>query len=117
MSSGTLITALIDGLAAKAGVQLNSISYDVADKTSSYTQTRALAYNDALNKAKDYASALGVTIGAPITLTDSYGSNGPVFYNQNRVTFAAAAEAYTPTSISVGNVDISYNIDAVFKYA
>lgn len=51
---GPKISKIIDDLATVNGIQLNSLSFDIKDKTVVLQKARNLAFQSAQNKAKDY---------------------------------------------------------------
>ena len=57
------MATLIDALAKINGINIDSVTFDVSDKTSLETQARESAYLDAKIKAEDYASLAGKTLG------------------------------------------------------
>lgn len=109
-SNGTIVGKIYDGLAQVKDITINGLTFDVRDKTISFIIARKLAYDDAKIRANDYLSAAGVFLGSPITITDSIQTaplviNGPYSYY------------YPPsTAVSVGKINIRYNIDVVFTF-
>ena len=69
--NGTFIGTLYDSLAKIDSININNLNFDLKNKTASLVQARKLAYDAATKKAKDYASAAGVTVGSPVTVVDS----------------------------------------------
>lgn len=70
---GPKISRLIDDLVSVNGISLNSLSFDIKDKTVSYQKARNLAFQNALSKAKDYGEALYMKVGKVLNLRDSLG--------------------------------------------
>ncbi len=62
-SKGTKVGTLVDALAQVNGLSINQVSFDIKDKTPLQTQARASAFNDAKEKAADYASFAGLRAG------------------------------------------------------
>lgn len=116
-STGTAVGALYDGLARVSDISINGLTFDLQNKTKSYINARKLAYENALQKANDYLSAAGVTLGAPVTLTDSY-SSAPVATPMASPMFKTlASSSDVATTVSVGTIAINYNIDVVFSFS
>ncbi|MFM7859612.1 MAG: SIMPL domain-containing protein, partial [Flammeovirgaceae bacterium] len=62
-NDGQRISRLIDALATVNGIQINGISYDLADKTKAFAQARQAAYKNAQDKARDLTDALAISLG------------------------------------------------------
>lgn len=54
-SKGEKLGLLIDQLSTITGIIIDSVNFDIRDKTPLQKQARAAAFNDASQKAKDYA--------------------------------------------------------------
>lgn len=103
-------------MAAINGITINGLSFDISDKKQLTSTARASAYADALAKAKDYASFAGLTLGNAVTITDAAVASPPprpfpVFGAQ-----AAFAKSDQTTTVTVGNVDVSYDLSVVFAF-
>ena len=116
-SNGSTLGKIYDGLAQISDITINSLSFDLQDKTSSYVQARKLAYDNAVLKAKDYTNAAGVTLQSPLTVTDSF-SIAPVATPYARDTPSLSAfKVAVPTTVSVGTIVINYNVAVAFLFA
>lgn len=116
---GTNIGKLIDDLATVNGIILNGLSFQVQDQTQELADARAKAFANAKNKAMDYATALQLSLGQIVSVTDSY-SNAPVTTPVNdlpMLSLGQAAPSKVPTTINVGTVSISYNMQAVYSFS
>ena len=73
------LSDVIDAAAAAGGnsIVINSIQFMIDDTTPLQTQARSLAVKDAEAKAQTLAEASGVTLGEPITITESTYFEGP----------------------------------------
>ena len=60
---GENIASLVDALGQINGISLNSINLNIKDKSSLQDAAREKAYQDALQKAQDYADLAGLTVG------------------------------------------------------
>jgi uncharacterized protein len=77
---------LLDATVQAGANSVNSIQFDVADKTAAIKQARDQAVKDARSQAQELATAAGVTLGdvqsisfydnIPAPLTDVYGKGG-----------------------------------------
>jgi uncharacterized protein YggE len=73
-SDGRLVGQVYDGLAQIKDISINGLTFDLQNKTVALGQARRQAYQDAVRRATDYTSAAGVTLGIPVTITDSYSA-------------------------------------------
>ena len=77
---------LLDGVIIAGANTVNSIQFDVADKTAAMKEARAAAVTNAKEQAQELADAAGVTLGQitsisfydaiPYPVMDSYGKGG-----------------------------------------
>lgn len=114
---GSNIAKLIDSLATVNGIVINGLSFDITNKTSVYQQARQKAFQNAQSKAQDYAVGLNLSLGKLLNLIDNF-SSAPVVTPRSVVMasamkFNGAAE----TSINVGTISISYDLDAVYSFS
>ena len=56
---------------------MNGLSFDLKDKTAVFEQARSKAFENAKDKALDYASALLVSLGNVVNIKDTF-SQAPV---------------------------------------
>jgi uncharacterized protein YggE len=61
-SSGVTLGKAYDALAKIDNLSLYGSTFDLTNKTNAFILARRAAYNDALQAARDFASAAGVTI-------------------------------------------------------
>jgi uncharacterized protein YggE len=105
----TKVGAVIQaGLGAGAN-NLNNLSFGIADTKTLEADARKAAVADAHDRAAQLAEAAGVTLGTPISISESVGSVPVPQFNRANATFAAAA---APPQINGGqlSVDITVNI-------
>jgi uncharacterized protein YggE len=110
------LSDVIDAAAAAGGnsIVINSIQFMIDDTTPLQTQARSLAVKDAEAKAQTLAEASGVTLGEPITITESTYFEGPP------IPFAMAEEAFddaarTATPIVAGELTVTVNVTVVYE--
>lgn len=105
---GTLLDASV-----KAGANnVNSIQFDLADKTKAMSDARAAAVKAARAQADELASAAGVTLGAIQTITYFDNTPGPVFYGKGGGGLAAA-DAAVP--VNPGTMQISVSVTLTYE--
>lgn len=106
---------LIDAAAEAGGdaTRFNGISFGY-DDPAEYTRTaRELAVEDARAKAEQLAELTGVTLGDPLSISEtSWAAPVSVRYPQESAAFADSAEA--GTSISPGTSAISVTVNVVW---
>ena len=110
---------LINTLSGIEGVGIESLSYDIRDKTDLFRQARSLAMEKAKQKAKELAKLGGVRIGKPIALSEEVDAT-PIFArkamaSQSNVAFADEASAEEGTStIALGQLKVSVAINVSY---
>ena len=69
-AKGQKVATLVDALAQINGVNLDSVSFDIFDKTPLQNQARADAFKDAKAKAEDYTQLAGLSLMRLVTIND-----------------------------------------------
>ena len=110
------LSGVIDDAAEAGGdiVVVNTIQFMIEDATPLQTQARGLAVKDAEAKAQTLADASGVTLGKPITITEtSHAASPPIAFAKE----AAFAEdsALSSTPIEAGELTVTVNITIVYE--
>ncbi len=105
---------LLDASVKAGANSINSIQFDVQDKTAAIKQARDAAVKDARTQAEELASASGVTLGdlqtvsfydsIPTPMADAYGKGGGGVMN------AAAA-----VPVSAGQLTITVTVNMVYE--
>ena len=62
------------------GIRINSLTFDIKDKTPYFETARERAFRQAQRKAEDYAQFLSLNLARVLSLEDSY-SSAPVVQN------------------------------------
>jgi len=83
------VASVIDGLVAAGANDLGGISFSVSNASKLLDDARAQAIADARRKAEIYAKAAGVTLGAPLSISEE-GSPSPIMYRRAAAPMAAA---------------------------
>jgi len=110
----TKLAGLLD-IAIKAGANnINSVSFDLSDKTAGMQQARAKAMTDAGSLAAELAKSAGLSLGAIQSL--SYTSSGPVYYAAGMggggTVAAPAANVVAP--INPGQIQLTATVDVTY---
>ena len=109
------IGALLDG-AVKAGkdlVRVNGIRFSVDDPDPLKVQARALAVQQAIQKAEELTKNAGVNLGRLVYISES--SSTPIYSTVEaaRADFIGAS-SFAPTPINAGESQIQVTVQAVF---
>lgn len=104
--------SLLDEVIAAGANTINSIQFDVADKTAAVTEARAKAVKDAEVQAQQLADASGVTLGE-IQNISSYDSS-PYPIAEGKGGGGGAMAASSPVSIQPGQLTITVSVSATY---
>jgi hypothetical protein len=102
---------VIDAAVGAGANQVGGISFTVADPTAAVAKARTTAMFDAKTRAGALASAAGVSLGAPISITE-VSAPVPVPYTYDR-----AAGAIAPTPVEPGTTEIEVRVEVTFAIA
>jgi uncharacterized protein YggE len=109
------IGQVIDAVASAGGdlTRINGINFSVEKPETFNQQVRELAMKDAKAKADQIASLSGVTLGKPTFVSEN--SSSPINYQPALAKMDAVAAGSAPTtSISVGEMTISLNVQVAY---
>ncbi|BCJ91538.1 outer membrane protein [Terrihabitans soli] len=109
----TKFGGILDKAVTEGSNQIDSLSFDIADKTKLYEEARKSALADARAKAELYAAAAGVKLGRLRELSEQTGSSYPPPRPMMRM--EASAKADVP--IERGEQEISVNVTATWEIA
>ena len=110
------LSDIIDDAAAAGGdiVVVNAIQFMIEDSTALQTQARALAVKNAEAKAGTLAEASGVTLGKPVTITEtSSGGGPPIAFAESAVLADDSARSSTP--IEAGELTVTVNVTIIYE--
>ena len=110
------LSDIIDDAAGAGGdiVVVNSIQFMIEDSTPLQTQARALAVKNAEAKAQTLAEASGVTLGKPVTITETSRGESPSIAFAESVEFAADS-ARSSTPVQAGELTVTVNVTIVYE--
>lgn len=110
------LSGVIDDAAEAGGdiVVVNAIQFMIEDTTPLQTQARGLAVKDAEAKAQTLADASGVTLGKPITITETSHTASPPIAFAREAAFAEDS-ALSSTPIEAGELTVTVNITIVYE--
>ena len=95
-------------------IRVSSISFSIDDPESAMDEARAAAVVDARNRAETLASAAGVSVGRPLTITESGGffPPSPIFRTES---LAFQDGGGFDTAIAPGEQDINVTVSVIFE--
>jgi uncharacterized protein len=100
----TKLAGVIDTLVAAGANDIGGVNFEVSQASKLLDDAREQAVADARRKAEIYAKAAGVTLGAPLSISEE-GSGQPTFRARMAVPMAAA-----PTPVAVGEETLSITV-------
>ena len=109
------LSDVIDDAAGAGGdiIVVNSVQFMIENPTPLQTQARSLAVKNAASKAQTLAEAGGVTLGKPITITETSHAAGPRIAYAEEADFADDS-ARSATPIEAGELTVTVNITIVY---
>jgi uncharacterized protein YggE len=106
----TKVASVIDTLVGAGANDIGGINFMVSAASKLLDEAREQAIADARRKAEIYAKAAGVTLGAPVSISEE-GSPGPVTFRKMAGMAAAAPVAQGEETLNV-TVNVSWAIKA-----
>jgi uncharacterized protein len=103
--------SLLDDTISAGANSINSIQFDVADKTAAVKEARAKGVEDAKTQAQELADASGVTLGEIQSI--SFYDNSPIPMAEGKGG-GGAALANTAVSIQPGQLTISVSVSITY---
>jgi uncharacterized protein YggE len=103
----TRLASVLDILVGAGANEISGIQFMVSQASKLLDDAREQAIADARRKAEIYAKAAGVTLGAPVSISEE-GAAQPVFYDMPVVAKAAGA----PMQIAQGEQTLSITVRA-----
>lgn len=107
----TKLGDLLDSTVSSGANNINSIQFDVADKTAALSQARAAAVTDARKQADELTKATNVALGDVQTIS-YYDSTVPITMQFSKADSLAPAAASVP--VQTGSMQISTTVTIVY---
>jgi uncharacterized protein YggE len=107
----TKVASVIDMLVGAGANDIGGINFMVSGASKLLDQAREQAIADARRKAEIYAKAAGVTLGAPLSISEGGGSPMPMQFR------AKAMGAATPVAPGAETLQVSVNVSWAIKEA
>jgi uncharacterized protein YggE len=108
----TKVATTIDMVVAAGANEIGGINFTVANPSKLLDDAREQAVADARRKAEIYAKAAGVTLGAPLNISEG-GSPGPMPFRKMAVGMAAS----TPVAQGEETLEITVSVSWAIKPA
>ena len=102
------VAGVIDTLVGAGADDIGNILFEVSQASKLLDDAREKAVADARRKAEIYAKAAGVTLGAPLSISEE-GAPQPVFRAKMAAPLAAA-----PTPIAQGEETLSISVSVTW---
>ncbi len=106
----TKLGGLLDASVTAGANTVNSISFDVADKTGALSQARLAAVTDAKKQADELTGATGVSLGTVQSIS-YYDSSAPVTIQYSRADMSAASSV----PVQAGSMQITTTVTIVYE--
>jgi uncharacterized protein YggE len=107
----TKVASVIDMLVGAGANDIGGINFMVSAASKLLDQAREQAFADARRKAEIYAKAAGVTLGAPLSISEGNAS-APVF----RSKMALAPMAAAPVALGEETLSVTVNVSWAIKH-
>jgi uncharacterized protein len=108
----TKVASVIDTLVAAGANDVGGINFTVSQASKLLDEAREQAIADARRKADIYAKAAGVSLGAPLSITEE-GGHGPIPYRR----MAAGMAASTPVAQGEETLQVTVSVSWAIKPA
>ena len=107
---------VVDDAVAAGGdnTQIQGIAFTIDDPAELRQQARAAAVADARSKAETLASAAGVSVGNPVTISETSYNAPPIPYAESFDRAAAGADTAS-TPIQTGELDVVVSVSVTFE--
>lgn len=108
---------LLDALTNAGATRIDGVSFDLSEPKQKEIKGQLIteAVKDAKSQAEKIASASGVSIGKPNSISQSYYYQ-PVSYENAKLSYGAALSDYvSATTVSGGTLDVSISVSASFE--
>ncbi|MGY8710700.1 SIMPL domain-containing protein [Bradyrhizobium sp. 18BD] len=102
----TKVAAIIDTLVGAGANDIGNISFEVTQASKLLDDARVQAVADARRKAEIYAKATGVTLGAPLSVSEA-GAPVPLF----KARMAGAAPMAAPAAVAPGEETLAVTVN------
>ncbi len=114
---GTKVSKLIDSISEKdTKIEIQSITFDVENRSNALSEARKLAYEKAESKAKELAKLSDNKLGKAVVISDisyDYNTTTPNTAMKN-LEIASSADRAVATEVSTGEMELDIRIQVSF---
>jgi hypothetical protein len=107
----TRVAGTIDTLVGAGATDIGGINFSVSNASKLLDDAREQAVSDARRKAEIYARAAGVTLGAPLSISEE-GAPGPMPFRKMAVGMAASP---APVALGEETLQVTVNVSWAIK--
>ena len=107
----TRVAGTIDTLVGAGATDIGGINFSVSNASKLLDDAREQAVADARRKAEIYARAAGVTLGAPLSISEE-GAPGPMLFRKMAVGMAASP---APVALGEETLQVTVNVSWAIK--
>ncbi|WP_413512440.1 SIMPL domain-containing protein [Myroides odoratus] len=108
--------SVIAGVMAKGVNRIDGVEYKSSQLAMYQSEARKLAIQEAQKKAKDFAEALGQSIGKVLIVTDGGGGAQPIFRPMYALKTAGLADTESSDqTLSVGEIEVNTSVSVSFE--
>jgi uncharacterized protein YggE len=109
------VNTILDKVASVRDVQIQGVSYDLADKEKVYTEARKLALEKARQKADEIAKVTGVSIKKVQSVSESGVQNiTPMHQNFRAMDFTSVGSSNS-TSLAPGQLEYTVSMNVRYE--
>jgi uncharacterized protein len=108
------VGAVLDAALEAGATGLDGVTFQLADASADTTEARRLAVADARDRATTIATASASSLGRLVAITEG-GSPIPSPRGELRLTALAAGDAFSPTPVMPGTIDVSVSVTAEWE--
>ncbi len=110
-AAGSVIDATVSSVGNE--IQVSGVSFSIEDDTELIAAARAAAWEDAQAKAQQLAELAGLTLGAAVTISESFSNVPPVPVYRD-FAFEEAAGTFAETPIEAGQQQVAVTLQVRF---
>lgn len=113
------VDTIINQITFSDNIQIQSMSYDIDDKTELYTEARKLWFEKAEQKAEELASLANVSLDTPLSISDQVGYSNPIYppmpYQANVYRAEMAMDSSAGGwAINPGQLEVSVHVNVIY---
>jgi len=108
------VTNILDALGEIDGLELNSINFDIEDKTNLFSDARKLALKKAKQKAEEMASFSEVSLLKPLSIKDVSVNYYPPMYGSRNIMEMDSVSMKGGSELPTGQLEVQVNVEVIY---